>query len=207
MSLIRFRGHLPRSPRSRKTADLSRQLFFLRTAHGRVRSGRKRGASAAGAGDCSVCLAGAEEERHQRVATAMDRISRERRSWNMSRIRGRDTKPEVTVRSVLHRLGFRFRLHRKDLPGRPDIVLARHRNVILVHGCFWHRHSRCRFAYNPKSNTTFWKQKFAANVLRDKRDRRRLRGLAWRVIVVWECQAVDRAALATRLGAALRSRA
>lgn len=123
----------------------------------------------------------------------------------MSRIRGRDTKPEVTVRSVLHRLGFRFRLHRKDLPGRPDIVLPRHRTVVLVHGCFWHRHSRCPFAYSPKSNTTFWKQKFAATVLRDQRDRRRLRSLGWRVIVVWECQAADRAALAKRLGAALPS--
>lgn len=123
----------------------------------------------------------------------------------MSRIRGRDTKPEVTVRSVLHRLGFRFRLHRRDLPGRPDIVLARYRTVVLVHGCFWHRHPRCRYAYNPKSNTTFWKQKFAANVLRDQQDRRRLRKLGWRVILVWECQAADGAALVKRLSAALRS--
>jgi DNA mismatch endonuclease (patch repair protein) len=134
----------------------------------------------------------------------MDRISRERRSWNMSRIRGRDTKPEVTVRSVLHGLGWRFRLHRKDLPGRPDIVLVRHRTVVFVHGCFWHRHARCRFAYSPKSNRAFWNKKFGGNVARDRRDRGRLRRLGWRVIVVWECQADDRAALTRRLGAALK---
>jgi DNA mismatch endonuclease (patch repair protein) len=137
----------------------------------------------------------------------MDRIPPERRSWNMSRIRGRDTRPEVTVRSVLHRLGFRFRLHRRDLPGRPDIVLARHRTVVLVHGCFWHRHPRCRFAYSPKTNVHFWNQKFMANVRRDRWDRRRLRGLGWRVVVVWECQTAVRAALALRLGAALQPRA
>lgn len=136
----------------------------------------------------------------------MDRISREHRSWNMSRIRGRDTKPEVAVRSVLHRLGLRFRLHRRDLPGRPDIVLARHRTVVLVHGCFWHRHARCRFAYSPKSNAEFWSQKFRTNVVRDQRDRRRLQGLGWRVVVVWECEATDRASLAKRLDAAFRSR-
>jgi DNA mismatch endonuclease (patch repair protein) len=136
----------------------------------------------------------------------MDRISPEHRSWNMSRIRGRDTKPEVAVRSILHRLGLRFRLHRGDLPGRPDIVLTRHRTVVLVHGCFWHRHARCQFAYSPKSNTEFWSQKFKTNIVRDQRDRRRLRGLGWRVVVVWECQATDLAALAKRLGAAFRSR-
>lgn len=135
----------------------------------------------------------------------MDRISRGHRSWNMSRIRGRDTKPEVAVRSVLHRLGFRFRLHRRDLPGRPDIVLARHRAIVFVHGCFWHRHARCRFAYQPKTNSAFWSQKFKSNVVRDQRDRRRLRGLGWRVIVVWECQATDRATLGKRLVAALQS--
>jgi DNA mismatch endonuclease (patch repair protein) len=135
----------------------------------------------------------------------MDRISREHRSWNMSRIRGRDTRPEVAVRSVLHGLGWRFRLHRKDLPGRPDIVLVRHRTVVFVHGCFWHRHARCRFAYNPKSNRAFWISKFGSNVARDRRDRGRLRRLGWRVIVVWECQAADRAALTRRLGTALKS--
>ena len=134
----------------------------------------------------------------------MDRISRERRSWNMSRIHGRDTKPEVAVRSVLHGLGLRFRLHRRDLPGRPDIVLSRHRSAVFVHGCFWHRHARCHFAYTPKSNAEFWLQKFKTNAARDQRDRRRLRRLGWRMVVVWECQTTDRVALTKRLATALQ---
>src|SRR5262245_37583491 len=133
----------------------------------------------------------------------MDRLSRKHRSWNMSRIRGRDTQPEVAVRSMLHGLGFRFRLHRKDLPGRPDIVLARHRAVMFVHGCFWHRHAQCRFAYSPKSNIAFWSHKFRTNVVRDRRNRRRLRKLGWRVLVIWECEVVDRPALTKRLRRAL----
>lgn len=119
----------------------------------------------------------------------MDRLSAARRSWNMSRIRSRDTRPEQRVRSFLHRLGFRFRLHRRDLPGTPDIVLPRYGVVIFVHGCFWHRHSRCRFAYFPKSNVRFWTEKFQNNVNRDRLACRRLRQLGWRVIVIWECQA------------------
>ena len=113
-----------------------------------------------------------------------DRLSRERRSWNMSRIRGKDTQPELTVRSTLHRAGYRFRLHRKDLPGRPDIVLPKYRTVILVHGCFWHRHKGCRFAYTPKSRTAFWNEKFSGNVERDRRSVRELRRHGWRVITV-----------------------
>jgi DNA mismatch endonuclease, patch repair protein len=136
----------------------------------------------------------------------MDRLTRERRSWNMSHIRGRDTAPERTVRSVLHGLGFRFRLYRADLPGTPDLVLARHRTVVFVHGCFWHRHSRCRYAYHPKSNRAFWSDKFSANVQRDLRNQRRLRELGWRVLVVWECQAASRPALAERLRSALAAK-
>ncbi len=117
-----------------------------------------------------------------------DLLTKERRSWNMSRIPSRDTKPEIFVRSLLHRLGLRFRVHRA-LPGRPDIVLPRHRTVVLVHGCFWHRHGRCRFAYTPKSNLKFWLAKFAGNVERDRRARLALRKLGWRVITVWECEA------------------
>ena len=90
----------------------------------------------------------------------IDKISTERRSWNMSRIRSRDTKPELAVRSVIHRSGYRFRLHRNDLPGKPDIVLPRFKTVIFVHGCFWHRHPRCRFAYEPKSRRIFGKINF-----------------------------------------------
>lgn len=133
----------------------------------------------------------------------MDRLSREHRSWNMSRIKGRDTAPEKVVRSALHAMGYRFRLHRRDLPGCPDIVLPRHSTVILVHGCFWHRHARCKFAYTPKSRQEFWEEKFAANVVRDKRTRRSLRSLGWRVIVVWECQTADCELLRQRLKAAL----
>ena len=118
-----------------------------------------------------------------------DRLSRERRSWNMSRIGSRDTTPELLVRSTLHRAGYRFRLHSKQLPGRPDIVLPKYRTVVFVHGCFWHRHSRCRFAYTPKSRVAFWREKFASNVERDRRNARELRSLGWKVVTVWECQA------------------
>jgi len=132
-------------------------------------------------------------------AAAMDTLSKERRSWNMSRIRGRNTKPELVVRSVLLRLGYRFRLHRRDLPGRPDIILPRHKTVVLVHGCFWHRHPRCKSAYTPKSNLSFWQAKFAGNVERDRVAVRRLQKLGWRVVVVWECQTADAGTLAERL--------
>ncbi len=110
----------------------------------------------------------------------------------MSRIRGKDTGPEIAVRSSLHRLGFRFRLHVNDLPGRPDIVLPKYRTVIFVHGCFWHRHKGCRFAYTPKTRTAFWTAKFAENVARDALNRQSLEGLGWRVLVIWECQ-IERA--------------
>jgi len=120
-----------------------------------------------------------------------DRISEERRSWNMSRIKGKDTKPEKIVRSYLHRKGYRFRLHRKDLPGRPDIVLPRYKTVIFVNGCFWHRHKDCKYAYNPKSRKQFWKKKFAENVARDKKNTELLREKGWKVIVIWECEVDD----------------
>lgn len=129
----------------------------------------------------------------------MDRISSEHRSWNMSRIRGGDTIPEKAVRSMLHRMGYRFRLRTRNLPGSPDIVLPRYRTVIFVHGCFWHRHARCRFAYTPKSRVRFWQRKFNANVARDHRVTRALRARGWRVIVVWECQTRDVARLTARL--------
>ena len=117
-----------------------------------------------------------------------DRISPERRSWNMSRIGSRDTKPELAVRSVLYRMGYRFRLHRKDLPGTPDIVLPRHGTVIFVHGCFWHRHKGCGACYIPKTRTEFWKKKFGDNVRRDRRNTRLLKQQGWKVFVVWECE-------------------
>jgi DNA mismatch endonuclease (patch repair protein) len=134
----------------------------------------------------------------------MDTITKERRSWNMSRIRGRDTQPEKIVRSILHRLGYRFRLNRSDLPGKPDVVLPKHHVVIMVHGCFWHRHSRCQFAYTPKSNKLFWFQKFGENMARDRKVTRALRRKGWRVVVVWECQAAEPMRLKTRLDRVLR---
>jgi DNA mismatch endonuclease (patch repair protein) len=109
----------------------------------------------------------------------------------MARIRGRDTIPEKRVRSALHRVGYRFRLHSKRLPGRPDIVLQKHRTVVFVHGCFWHRHRGCRFTYTPKSRTAFWSKKFQGNVDRDRRSTRALRRLGWHVVTVWECEAAS----------------
>jgi DNA mismatch endonuclease (patch repair protein) len=118
----------------------------------------------------------------------MDRISEERRSWNMSRIRGKDTKPELVVRSFLHRMGYRFRLHRKDLPGKPDIVLPKHNTLIFVHGCFWHRHKGCKYAYMPKSRIGFWRDKFDGTIKRDMRHQEQLNEMGWKVHVIWECE-------------------
>jgi len=110
------------------------------------------------------------------------------RSFNMSRIKGKDTKPELIVRSFVHGLGFRFCLHRKDLPGKPDIVLPRHKKVVFVHGCFWHMHN-CRYGrVTPKTRAEFWQTKRKGNVERDKKNLRKLRKLGWKVLVIWECQ-------------------
>jgi DNA mismatch endonuclease (patch repair protein) len=117
-----------------------------------------------------------------------DTITRERRSWNMSRIKGRDTGPELRLRSLLHRAGFRFRLHAKELPGNPDIVLPKYRAAIFVHGCFWHRHEGCRNATMPSTRTEFWKSKFASNVGRDERNQAALTAAGWTVFTVWECE-------------------
>ena len=135
-----------------------------------------------------------------------DRISEAHRSWNMSRIGASDTKPERRVRSLLHRMGFRFRLHRKDLPGTPDIVLPAYRTVIFVHGCFWHRHSGCKYAYWPKTRVRFWEAKFEANVERDERKARELEAAGWSVATVWECETADVESLAKRLSAELRAK-
>jgi len=129
----------------------------------------------------------------------MDTLSKERRSWNMSRIRSRDTGPERAVRSILHGLGYRFRLCRKDLPGRPDIVLPRYKSVVFVHGCFWHRHPGCNDASTPKSRVEFWMDKFDANVKRDRKVRKELRSLGWKVNVVWACEVKQPDKLTRRL--------
>jgi DNA mismatch endonuclease (patch repair protein) len=134
----------------------------------------------------------------------MDRIDAQRRSWNMGRIKGRDTGPEKTVRSLLHRQGFRFRLHEKKLPGKPDIVLPKWKAAIFVHGCFWHRHKNCRFCYTPKSNTAFWNAKFAGNVERDQRNQTSLREAGWKVLTVWECELADEEVLSRDLSRAIK---
>jgi DNA mismatch endonuclease, patch repair protein len=133
-----------------------------------------------------------------------DIVTPARRSEMMSRIRGRDTAPEKAVRSVLHGLGYRFRLHVGHLPGSPDIVLPKYQTAILVHGCFWHRHKGCRFCYVPKSRIDFWEKKFSANQRRDKGAHSALKKLGWRVIVIWECETRNRSGLAARLASKLQ---
>jgi DNA mismatch endonuclease (patch repair protein) len=106
----------------------------------------------------------------------------------MSRVRGKDTLPEMKIRQALHALGFRFRLHRKDLPGSPDLVFPRRKKIVLVHGCFWHRHPGCSKATSPKSEQEFWNEKFARNVARDRDVQAALSALGWQVFVAWECE-------------------
>ena len=110
------------------------------------------------------------------------------RSYNMSRIRGKDTKPELLMRSLLHRAGFRFRVNYKKLPGKPDLVLPIHKTVIFVHGCFWHRHEGCRYSTTPSTRREFWEKKFAGTVRRDKDVQVILVEMGWKVVIVWECQ-------------------
>lgn len=117
----------------------------------------------------------------------MDVVSSEKRSQMMGGIKGKNTRPELIVRSTAHRLGLRFRLHAKELPGRPDLIFPKYRTVLFVHGCFWHRHE-CSLAATPKTRTQFWLAKFAANVERDRRCKAALEELGWNVLEVWECE-------------------
>ncbi|WP_265519216.1 very short patch repair endonuclease [Nitratireductor luteus] len=121
----------------------------------------------------------------------MDVVSSDRRSAMMARIQGRNTKPEMVVRKIAHRLGYRFRLHRRDLPGSPDLVFPGPKKVVFVHGCFWHSHEGCRFAYKPKSNVEFWESKLRKNVERDIRVQGELECMGWDVLIIWECETVD----------------
>ena len=125
----------------------------------------------------------------------------------MSRIRGIDTAPEKRVRSALHRLGFRFSLRRRDLPGKPDIVMPRHMTAIFVHGCFWHRHTGCHNSVLPKTRPDFWQRKLNGNVTRDKKKAAALKQLGWRVVTVWECETEDDQSLSQRLGMILKQEA
>lgn len=121
-----------------------------------------------------------------------DIVTREHRSKIMSMIKGKNTKPEMLVRSVCHELGLRYRLHRKDLPGKPDLVFPKHRLCIFVHGCFWHRHPGCKYAYTPKSRLDFWLPKLARNVERDLDAQRALIARDWKVVIIWECHTKNR---------------
>jgi DNA mismatch endonuclease (patch repair protein) len=118
----------------------------------------------------------------------MDRLTKEKRSWNMSRIRSKNTKPEKRLRSLLHRVGYRFRINVKRLPGSPDIALPKYRTIIFVHGCFWHRHTGCKYAYTPKSRIEFWENKFRNTIERDQKKANALEASGWQVLVVWECE-------------------
>jgi DNA mismatch endonuclease (patch repair protein) len=119
----------------------------------------------------------------------------------MALVRGKDTKPEQLVRRLIHKLGYRFRLHRRDLPGKPDIVFPRKKAVIFVHGCFWHQHPdpSCKLARMPKTRLDFWKPKLEGNRVRDERSQSELEKLGWRVLAIWECQLKDEAALTKKI--------
>lgn len=130
----------------------------------------------------------------------LDRLTPEERSAHMRRIRKTDTKPEVRVRKTAHALGYRFRLHRRGLPGTPDLVFPRLRRAILVHGCFWHQHEGCRLARMPKSRLDYWKPKLERNRMRDEEARAALDAAGWRVLVIWECETTDLDALRERIG-------
>ena len=116
----------------------------------------------------------------------------EERSRNMSAIKSKNTKPEIKVRKILHSMGYRFRLHRKDLPGSPDIVLPKYKTVIFVHGCFWHRHENCKYASTPKTRQEFWEAKFRENINRDKLNQENLSSKGWKIIILWECEIKDK---------------
>jgi DNA mismatch endonuclease, patch repair protein len=129
----------------------------------------------------------------------MNIVDKKKRSWMMSRVKQKNTKPEVKVRSILHRLGYRFRINRKDLPGSPDIVLPKYETVIFVHGCFWHRHKKCSRATTPSTNKKYWNKKFEDNIARDKKKIRELKKLGWKVLIIWECETEKRDYLIEKL--------
>ncbi len=124
-----------------------------------------------------------------------DIVDRQTRSHMMSAIKGKDTGPEMRVRAYLHAAGLRYRLHDRRLPGKPDLVFPQHRVVLLVHGCFWHRHPGCRLATIPSSNKEFWQKKFDVNVMRDRRNEEQLTRLGWHVIRIWECETHEAASI------------
>ncbi len=136
----------------------------------------------------------------------MDVFDKKKRSWIMSRIKGKDTRPEIIIRSLVHRLGYRFRKYVSDLPGHPDIVLPKHRKVIFVHGCFWHGHKQCGRSSRPSTNSSFWNEKLDANIIRDRKNIRLLKKQNWEVLVVWQCQLKDLSKLTPKLSRFLQSK-
>lgn len=128
-----------------------------------------------------------------------DNLTPEKRSWNMSMVKSKDTKPEMRVRKKMHALGYRFRLHDKKLPGHPDIILKKYKTVIFVHGCFWHRHPGCPNTRAPKSRIDYWEEKFAKNIERDRKIWSELISMGWNVGVIWECETKDENQLACRI--------
>ena len=134
-----------------------------------------------------------------------DNLTPEQRKLNMERIKSRHTKPEILVRSLIHEAGYRFRLHYLRLPGRPDIVLPRHRKIVLVHGCFWHQHSCKRGRVSPKTNPKYWEAKITRNVTRDRANVKAYKKAGWKVLTVWECETRDAAGLRRRLLRFLRT--
>jgi DNA mismatch endonuclease (patch repair protein) len=128
-----------------------------------------------------------------------DKISKERRSANMRAVRGQSTKPEVRVRRIAHALGYRFRLHRSDLPGEPDIAFPARQKVVFVHGCFWHQHNGCPRANLPQSNPEFWRAKLALNAARDAKQISAIRKRGWQALVIWECEIKNERRLSARL--------
>ena len=135
----------------------------------------------------------------------MDKVTPQRRSANMARIRSKGMKPELDVRKLVHRMGYRYRLHRKDLPGKPDMVFPSRRKVIFVHGCFWHQHSaeNCLDGRHPKSNTDYWRPKLTRNVERDAEHLSRLDADGWQVLVIWECETKNLGEMARRIASFL----
>ncbi|MCP5102054.1 MAG: DNA mismatch endonuclease Vsr [bacterium] len=136
----------------------------------------------------------------------MDVFSKEKRSRIMARVRGKNTRPELKVRSLLHRLGYRFRLHRSDLPGNPDIVLPKHKKAVFVHGCFWHGHSGCPRARRPSTNKKFWNEKLDKNIARDKKTISELTMLGWDSLVIWSCETKDMDTVKFKLHSYLKDR-
>jgi len=126
-----------------------------------------------------------------------DTVDKATRSRIMAAVRGKDTQPELALRKALHARGFRYRLHAKGLPGKPDLVFPKYHAVCFIHGCFWHRHQDCRYATIPKTNVSFWETKFSATVVRDQRNHTTLLGAGWRVAIVWECSLRGKRLMAT----------